>query len=65
MAEISNRLLKDEASNEFLKSEGFKNLRNSIPKSCWSHNELNLILAFDEKDILDVLKFLIVRELLE
>jgi hypothetical protein len=62
MAEISNRILKDENSNDFLKSEGFKNLKNAIPKSCWSHEELNIILAFEETEIIrdkfDLWKFL-------
>jgi hypothetical protein len=52
MAEISNRFLKDAESNKFLESEGFRNLKNAIPKSCWAHAELNIILAFDENDII-------------
>lgn len=45
MAQISQKPLLDQNSQNFLEEKGLKNISNSFPDSAWRFNELNIILS--------------------
>lgn len=45
MAQIYQKQLLDQDSQNFLEQKGLKNISNSFPTSAWRFNELNVILS--------------------